>query len=414
MVHAVAMLTASAQLAGSGQLVKPAFSGRRAAEWQEGLQSRLCGLPRRTGVSASEVVLSNRHLAAAIACKLLDAAPHVQALPATALTRSEVESLLRNLLEALHRLVATSMASNRRFPRVATDKVPQRTPHTLMQAAYAVLNGNKPLRHPVQGDVDALIVFGLAGSALWDIRGCELCFRLALPGHARCEEHSLSKEAGGDRLERQARYQSGRRASSDYQSRVGELPVHFNAIASLKQHSLLIAGLLWGGLVPDERRITSAILKLIDRYPHVRMALGRGGDAQPHQLFDLLRQSLDPLEFVPGNWRAKLRAAEAWLSAVESSTPGARRAGKKCRDAQHLALALVRGVDLSKSQLATALKVHPSTLSKWFSRNRDDPVVAEVVERLAQSAPRVLERETARKKLKARVASRGKSPASCR
>lgn len=402
-VHAVAMLTASAQLAANGQLVKPSSSNPRVPEWLDGLQSRLCGLPRRTGVHASDVALSHRHLAAAIACRLLEAGPHIQTVSGAPLKPSDVGALLHSLAVALERVEKSSRAANRRPPKIVMDASPRRTPHTLMQATYVVLGSNKLRSQPVQSDIDALILFGLAASALMNMRGCEFCFRLAMPGHQRCSEHSLSKEAGGDRLLRQSRYQAGRRAVSEYQSRLRELPTHFNFIASLKQRSLLIASVLWGGSIPDERRIAASISKLIERYPHVKQVLEREGGTLPTQLFERLRRVLDPLEFIVGNWRAKLRAAEAWFSAVESSTPGARRSGAEARYTKSLALDLVKGVPLSKSQLATALGIHPSTLSKWFDRNGDDPVVAEIASRMEASAGRVRERKERKRRLLAKV-----------
>ena len=402
-IHAVAMLTASAQLAANGQLVKPSSSSPRVPEWLDGLQSRLCGLPRRTRTSASDVVLSHRHLASAIASRLLEAGPHIQPMSTAPLKRSDVVALLQSLSVALERVENASRAANRRPPKIVMDVSPRRTPHALMQATYVVLDSNKLRSHPVQSDIDALILFGLAASALMNMRGCEFCFRLAMPGHHRCSEHSLSKEAGGERLLRQSRYQAGRRAVTEYQSRLRELPTYFNFIASLKQRSLLIASVLWGGSIPDERRIAASISKLIERYPHVKQVLEREGGTFPTQLFERLRRVLDPLEFIVGNWRAKLRAAEAWFSAVESSTPGARRSGAEARNTKSLALDLVRGVPLSKSELAAALGIHPSTLSKWFDRNGDDPVVAEIASRLEASSGRVRERKERKSRLVAKV-----------
>ena len=405
-VHAVAMLVASAQLAGNGQLVKPSESDPRVPEWLEGLQARLCGLPRRTATHASDIGPSVGRLAAAIAFKVLQPSLHRSAVSQLPFARSDATALLQGMATALEGLKAASRKANRPSPQIAAERFPQRTPHALMQAAYAVLSSNRLQRHPVQSDVDALALFGLAASALLNMRGCDFCFRLAMAGHRRCSEHSLSKEAGGDPLGRQARYQSARRAVSEYRARLKELPVHFNVIKSLKQRSLLISAILWGAPVPDEGRITSSVAELVIKYPHVREMLECDAGTRPSQLFDDLRRVLDPLEFVVGNWRTKLRAAEAWFQAVESSTPGVRRSGTKGHLTKLYALDLVQGVDLSKSELAAVLEVHPSTLSKWFARNGDDPVVVEILRYLADSAPRVLKREERKKRLMARMSSR--------
>ena len=337
---------------------------------------------------------------------MLQPSLHRSAVSQSPFARSDATALLQGMATALEGLKAASRKANRPSPQIAAERFPQRTPHALMQAAYAVLSSNRLQRHPVQSDVDALALFGLAASALLNMRGCDFCFRLAMAGHRRCSEHSLSKEAGGDPLGRQARYQSARRAVSEYRVRLKELPVHFNAIKSLRQRSFLISAILWGASVPDEGRITSSVAELVVKYPHVRGMLECDAGTGPSQLFDDLRRVLDPLEFVVGNWRTKLRAAEAWFQAVESSTPGVRRSGTKGHLTKLYALDLVQGVDLSKSELAAVLEVHPSTLSKWFARNGDDPVVVEILRYLADSAPRVLKREERKKRLMARMSSR--------
>jgi hypothetical protein len=404
LIHGLVVLTAASQLAANGQLVKPSASDPRTPEWLDGLQSRLCNLPNRTRSFAADMGPSAKHLAATMAAIFLASSQRESSQSSGPLTRTDTIHLLGGLANALPKLHVAGGGANLGLAAVAASACPQRTPHTLIRAAYEVLRSNRDQSSLVQSDVDALILIGIAASALMHLSGCEFCFRLAVPGHRACSEHSLSSEADGDRLERQARYQSGRRAVVAYRSQLRQLPIHFNAIASINQRNQLVATILWGDVVPDEKRVAASLLMRIEKYPRVKRIVERSGAVRPGQLFDRLRQELDPHEFIVGNWRAKLRAAEVWFQAVEISTPGKRGSGVQSSDRNQLALRLVKGMALSKSELASALNMSASALSKWLLRNKDDPVIAEIESRLAQAAERVADRKSRHRELSLRIA----------
>jgi len=387
--HATSTLTDSMLLAGVGQPIKTGTTDGAVRVWSKGLEERLWNLPRRTGLRGTALAESRQRFAAALAARILAVGEPVQAAHATALSRLQVVDALEGAASNLARVSETLRKRGRSPPAICKIREPSAAPHLLLQAAYHAMAADQDEHRPLPSDVQALALFGMASHALVKMRRCRLCFRWALPGHHYCGSHTLSAEGGGTPKERQARYQSGRRANPEFERLLKEVPGRFGRITS-DIRALVVARLLWRASVPDEQRVVKAVSTLLATYPRTHEVLGGVQKHRPSELFERLREQLDPLEYSPGGWHTKLRAAEAWFTAVETSTPGQRGPGRKTRIRVVDAWSLVRNYAESKSSAAALLGLHPSAVSYWLRYKGDDPAVIRLVEELKASREKTL------------------------
>ena len=166
----------------------------------------------------------------------------------------------------------------------------------------------------------------------------------------------------------------------------------------------MVARVLWRASVPDEQRISMAVSSLLAAYPRTHEVVCGVQQTRPSELFDRLRERLDPLEYSPGGWHTKLRAAEAWFTAVETSTPGQRGPGRRTRNRVVDAWSLVRDSAESKSSAAALLGLHPSAVSYWLRYKSDDPAVKQLVEELKASREKTLANKKHEKRVLAYLA----------
>lgn len=398
----MSLLVESALPGGIGQRVKTGEGGDGVRVWTAGLESRLLNLPARLGVGQGDLAASHKRFATLIARRLLQPGPNMPVLPMESPTASDVSAYVETVLSSLKRLARTSAGESRRAAAVTQETRPHRTPFVLLQASYQALAANRRHVGASESDAHALALFGMAGFSLLTMQGCEMCFRWAMIGHRYCAEHSLSAEASGSRLERQARHQSGRRAMVEFHYRLKELPRRFTEGASARQRAFMVSRVLWGTQVPGEDTVASKVAAFLTAYPRTFAHVTKGEQPQSQPLFEKLRERLDPLEFVPGNWRTKIRAAETWFRAVERRTPGARRGGRKSRLRIIDAFFLVRDFGASKSEIADQLGLHPSTISHWLRHRADEPTVKELAAQLAANRERMLARRKKRQRRLAR------------
>lgn len=174
---------------------------------------------------------------------------------------------------------------------------------------------------------EALAVIGLGALGLFPRLRCHDCFRVAMPASTRCAYHSQSQairlNESGAHAQIAAESRLGARAiaklgwsESDLASDRGEDP---------DAEEKTVAGVLWG-LDTEGSGYPLSHLKEQMRsgaLPRVRALL-------PPDFCELndvrasaaLRRKLDPNEWVPSYWFTRAAAAEAWLEAAESLSPG--------------------------------------------------------------------------------------------
>ena len=396
------MLVEAALPGGIGQRVKTSEGGDGVRVRKDGLESRLLNLPARLGVGQSALATSHKRFATLMARRLLQPGPNMPVLPMEPPTSFDVSTYIETVLSGLKRLSKTAAGESRRAAAVTQEIRPHRTPFVMLQASYQALAANRSHAGASRSDAHAMVMFGMAGFSLLAMQGCEMCFRWAMIGHRYCTEHSLSGEAPGDPRERQARHQAGRRAMVEFHYRLKELPRRFTEGASARQRAFLVSRLLWGTTVPEEDALARKVWESLTAYPLTLAHLAKAKQTEPQGVFERLRESLDPLEFVPGNWRTKIRAAETWFRAVERWTPGVRRGGRKARLRIIDAVILVRDFGASKSEIADELNLHPSTISHWLRHKAGDPLVKELTAELAAKRDQMLARRTRRQRRLAR------------
>lgn len=398
----MSLLVEAALPGGIGQRVKTSEGDDGVRVRKVGLESRLLNLPARLGVDQSDLATSHKRFAASMARRLLQPGPNMPVLAMEPPTSADVSKYVESVLSGLKRLSKTSAGESRRAAAVTQETRPHRTPFVMLQASYQALAANRNRVGASEGDAQAMAMFGLAGLSLLAMQGCEICFRWAMIGHRYCGEHSLSAEASGERRERQARHQAGRRAMGEFHYRLKELPKRFSEGANARQRAFLVSRLLWGTPVPEEDALAQKVSESLTAYPLTLEHLAGVTQTKPQGVFERLRESLDPLEFVPGNWRTKIRAAETWFRAVERQTPGVRRGGRKARLRIIDAGTLARDFGASKSEIADQLNLHPSTISHWLRHKADDPMVKELTTQLAATREQMLARRKRRQRRLAR------------
>lgn len=353
-------LVAASLRSGAAQRAQRADATGRARFSEQALQVRLCRLPIRLEVGTHGMQHSWGDFARGLGRALLSE-PMLAAQGRLALS----SGIGAEALEAVHRRLEFVMSRSRGAvrPSAFAPNPPETSPLWLIQAAYAVLKGNKDRLHPQVSDVHAMLCLGLAGRALLDMKACEFCFRWAVPGHRHCLEHSLSKVVGGTDQQRQSRYAAGQRVAGQYHSTFYQVPGRLNRITRAER-PFLIARLLWGVSLPDEDRTLRATERALAQRSRAA-ALG-GGEAwlAVHRsgLFDALRMRLDPFEHHPAAWVPKLRAAQAWYAAAAVMTPGRRGQSLKVRSRLPDALWHAnRGA--TKGQVAGMLGISPGALT---------------------------------------------------
>lgn len=234
-------------------------------------------------------------------------------------------------------------------------------------------------------DVDAMVVVGLAFRALRRSERCTFCFRWAYPGLACCGQHSLASEVGGTAAGRQAAYQAGRRTCEAVAQASWSQSPRYHHISE-RDALWIVARCVWGATIPREHVVVERVRLAIVHAPAVRRAAAELGlaltDVAPASLIDVLARWLDPYEVRPRVWRQEVFAAERWLQCERHANPGVRRSGKATSRRIDEALVLSARPGASIASVASELRCHPTTISKWFRQRDTDPRVARIHSRL--------------------------------
>jgi len=246
----------------------------------------------------------------------------------------------------------------------------QSTPNLIKAAHSALIRECECAEGIAERDLDALVLLGATCLAIHTIRECRWCFRWTLPGSDLCACHALSKAAGGSPLSRQNAYRRGELARRSLAKARGA-PIPLLRPAHIRSDlSLYVARVLWRVTAPDEQETAARLVEQICD-PEVGGLLGfKGANLHPCGVDDLLRQQLEPDQWLPFHWEWKLMSAvlirldkmmkdldeQRVVHTVEENLDAAIRvaAKEKC--------STLRSV-------SEHLKVDPSTVSQWLCRS---------------------------------------------
>lgn len=252
-------------------------------------------------------------------------------------------------------------------------------PHLLLREGFrlAKISGH---RHGVESPEFAL---GLALVALGNVgilhrRECSICFRLAVPGLRRCGAHSQSKLLPGGH---QSQQQSSAAASRSARRAAEQLDWPHSRPFSMSvgyYEEWTTAAVLWPDLIMAPPHVVDGIRESLRASPSAQTVLPTEFERIEFAAqLEALRSCIDPLEWFPSIWPAKIRVFDAWLSVQRVIAPGAPPGGLRKENASRLQLAvnlLVNGK--SKAEIADDLGISRSHLSQLFrrgARSRRDP-----------------------------------------
>jgi hypothetical protein len=265
------------------------------------------------------------------------------------------------------------------------------SPFDVLRMCVATLHRNGPERALSSLDIDALLLLGDSLRCIAHIRQCELCFRWAIPGHSTCFRHSLSAEAGGNRLDRQARYEKGKALLK--MAGVNPLDEERRMFRTREEMLRTVSQIIWPGSGLTERQ-GMQIAGRLSGCPHIVSAIEEAdGALRGNSLPELLRRVIDPLEYRAGAWRNKLRAAEAWICLEQMP---ARQVAAWNHSIAAIEMLPRRTADVQCKQVASAVGQSPSAFSHFLTRRQDVAMVRSLacVLRARRSQSRDLSRLT--------------------
>lgn len=253
-----------------------------------------------------------------------------------------------------------------------TDSVPFRpfyvSPIWLMQAAHSVLSeASARRRRPTEHDLLALACVGAAVRALKEMQACGSCFRWAVPGLPYCHLHGLAGVDGsgkgkGKAKERQRQYEAARRVADCGAWPPRGLPRDFARITTNRLPQL-VARILWRTELPDELRTVRA---LEQKLALLADAVPMSKPSESKDVFDQLRETLDPFEYRPSMWHDKLIALERWNTLAVQRAPGRRGPSRQKVEVQIRRAEGLAERGFSKSLIADSLQVSRATVSRWL------------------------------------------------
>lgn len=238
-------------------------------------------------------------------------------------------------------------------------------PYWLIHSSYQWLSGI--LRGGDQESDDfsaALTALGLGALGAFPRLECDLCFRLVVPQRLRCEHHSDSpmvrEEWDTTKIQNSARA----RRVIKYLNWPKERPKYAWRIGGSNEQEVL-CGLLWplsGGRLQEETKMLTHILV---QCPNVRLKLPADIlQLNANQVLFNLRSCLDTNEWNIQAWPEKICIAEKWLAALSLVAPE-REEGMTARNIERFNQAkLMLEQNMKKKEVAKALGITPSNLSK--------------------------------------------------
>ncbi len=251
------------------------------------------------------------------------------------------------------------------------DETAYKEPQALLRAGFrlAKISG-------AQQGVDSpdfalgLALVALGNFGMQDRDECEICFRLAIPGLGRCGAHSQSKHRpDGDQSPQQNVAVATRTARKA--ARILDWPKTRPISLSARYYEEWTnAAVLWPGSYPAPTHVLEGIRDALHASPSAQAIL-------PSDLLqvgfatqlEVLRSSIDPLEWLPSMWPTKILLFETWLNAQKKIAPGGPPSGLRKENMERLQLALnLLASGRSKSAIAEELGISRSHLSQLMRR----------------------------------------------
>ena len=253
----------------------------------------------------------------------------------------------------------------------------QLEPRDVAQMALRAIVRNQKSKTFHESDLAGLKLIGAAARAIERMHGCGICYRLARAERRFCIVHSVDGKRGTTEYFRsQRRYQAGRRVKDryDYGVYLKSLPESYNVVRK-SQMPFVLARILWSTTFPREREISERFWLTLQSCPEVLAEIARQGvSIREADIVEALRKALDPLEYRPGAWASKLRAAQIWFTQQENACPTKRRTSRKT-DVRLRSAALHAQPGWRLSSVADLMGITPSALSHLLKARKDDPRV---------------------------------------
>lgn len=246
-------------------------------------------------------------------------------------------------------------------------------PYLLIQSSYLWICG---ILRAGEQDSDefsaALIALGLGALGAFPRIECDLCFRLAIPQRLRCKHHSDSLLVRGDGETKNIQNSAEARRACKLLKWPGKRP-SFRLPGSPSVEEEVLCGLLWPLTGKQLLEETSSLAGVLTQCPNVLLLLPKDIlelDAN-HILFHL-RSRLDDCEWHLEAWLGKLFTAEEWLAALKIVAPGPRPKVSKMNVERFQQAESMLAGGMKKSEIANALGIAPSNLSKILLAGRKE------------------------------------------
>lgn len=216
-----------------------------------------------------------------------------------------------------------------------------------------------------------LALIGAAWKTQLHCGRCAICFRQSRSGEAHCDFHSQSSSIELPRSLLYQRYRCGRQARelAMKDPQIAQLLLGSPIQRSLDKYLTLSDMLFPFDAEDDKSDEHNMLIQQLNTSPRV-VALASVGNYQKMSysiLIENLRNAIDPNNWSNDLWDFKVLQAELWLELEEKVSPSTRGKGKKTMVKVSRAIELA-GQGVSKRQIATALAVSPSAVSKWIKR----------------------------------------------
>lgn len=272
-------------------------------------------------------------------------------------------------LETLPRLLPSKV-----LPRL---DVLSRDPARLVRVGYQMLCSEWETHGQSRRQTgEALGVIGIGVLGLFPRVRCGVCYRLSMPGSNRCAHHSQAKtiRATPAELNMHSLASARARLATQVVTLLRWQPDDFatDRGEDCKAEEKTITGLLWGYDWGSANHSIEHLQKLMRGgvFPRVRARLPQDFcDLSTARANATLRRYIDPGEWVPSYWLSRVAAAEAWLEAADSLSPG--RTHMEPSEINQKRVGVARSLiqqGVAKKEIALRLGISPSHLSHLLRR----------------------------------------------
>jgi len=209
--------------------------------------------------------------------------------------------------------------------------------------------------------VTGLILVGLGSIAIFSLRTCTACFRVAIPGQTRCKWHSVSKQNPDGKSPRISTSKSLVEASHLLRAAVANYQERFRP-------GLALAGILWPSTFVDDPAWVKDLMHALGDAPLVQQLLPSSfGALSPSLKLRHLQPKIDPNEWAIPLWPAKISLVQEMLC-VERNIKPRRQFGLSDENIQRAATAKALIAEgKSQREIASLMCISPARLCQILS-----------------------------------------------